>query len=64
MYADTPITIQFPENPEMPDVKCTWDEFAAQNDEDTAADVWDQLNDGHHYAVIGGGASPLVWVFA
>jgi len=64
LYADTPITIQFPDHPEMPTVKCTWAEFAAQNDADTVADVWDQLEDGHNYAEIGGGASPTVWVFA
>lgn len=63
MTPDTPITIQFPGSA-IAQVETTWGEFMDANDEDTVDDVLDQLGDGHHYAEIGGGAAPLVWVFA
>lgn len=63
MNADTAITIQFPEQPEIADVETTWAAFVADNDDDTIADVAEQIA-ADNYAVIGGGASPLVWVFA
>jgi len=59
----TPITIQFPDQPEMADVETTWAAFVADNDDDTITDVRKQI-EANNYAVIGGGASPLVWVFA
>ena len=66
LNTDTPITIQFPEgdvfgNPK-PTVQTTWGEFVAANDEDTVADVAEQIAECFQ-ATIGGGAAPVVWVF-
>ena len=62
MNADTTITIQFPGS-DIADVETTWGAFAAENDEDTVADVAEQIA-SDNYAVIGGGAAPVIWVFA
>jgi len=67
LTTETPITIQFPEgdvfgNPK-PTVQTTWGEFVAANDEETVSDVAEQIATDN-YAEIGGGASPVVWVFA
>jgi len=62
MNAAHAITIQFPGS-DIPDVETTWGAFAAENDEDTVADVAEQIA-ADNYAEIGGGASPIVWVFA
>lgn len=63
MTPATAITIQFPEQPDMADVETTWGSFVAENDEDTVADVAEQIA-ADNYAEIGGGAAPLVWIFA
>ena len=63
MNTATAITIQFPDQPEMASVETTWGAFVAENDEDTVADVA-ELIAADNYAEIGGGASPLVWIFA
>ena len=67
LNTDTPITIQFPEgdvfgNPK-PTVQTTWGQFVANITEDTVADVAEQIA-ADNYAEIGGGAAPVVWVFA
>lgn len=62
MTPDATITIQFPGS-DVADVETTWGAFVAENDEDTVADVAEQIATDN-YAVIGGGASPVVWVFA
>lgn len=62
MNADTPITIQSPGS-DVADVETTWGSFVSANDADTVADVAEQIA-ADNYAEIGGGASPLVWIFA
>lgn len=60
---DTCIILQFPEADDMPEIETTWGEFAAGNDTDTVAYAAEQI-EADNYAVIGGGATPLVWIFA
>jgi len=60
MTPTTPITIQIDAG-EM--IETTWADFVANNDEDTVADVAEQIAECFQ-ATIGGGASPVVWVFA
>lgn len=57
---DARITIQI-DGGEM--IETTWAAFVADNDEDTVADVAEQIA-ADNYAEIGGGAAPVVWVFA
>lgn len=64
MFPDQVITISYPEIADCADHETTWAQFVAENDAETVAEVERQLSDDHHYAEIGGGASPLVWVFA
>jgi hypothetical protein len=64
MTPDQTITIQFPQaDPDICDVVTTWAAFVAENDEDTVADVAEQIA-SDNYAVIGGGAAPVIWIFA
>lgn len=60
LTSQTPITIQIDAG-EM--IETTWADFVASNDEDTVADVAEQIA-ADNYAEIGGGAAPMVWVFA
>lgn len=60
MNPDTEIRIQWPDSGD--EVKTTWAEFAHSNPDD-AAEVEAQIAEDH-YAEIGGGAAPLVWVLA
>ena len=64
LRSETLLTVQYPQS-DMPDLEMTWAEFMLENDSDDAliADVHNQIA-VNNYAVIGGGASPLVWVFA
>ena len=62
MNATATITIQFP-GTDAADIETTWAAFVADNDEDTVADVAEQIA-ADNYAEIGGGASPVIWVFA
>lgn len=44
-------------------IETTWSDFVANNDAETVEDAEYQIEfDG--YAKIGGGAAPMVWVFA
>ena len=63
MFPDETITISYPENPEIADYESTWESFVSHNDPEIVADVLRQLV-GNHYAAIGGGSEPLVWIFA
>ena len=60
---DTPLTFEYPDSGNS--AETTWGEFATVNadDPDMLADVAEQIAE-HNYAEIGGGAAPLVWVFA
>lgn len=60
MNMNTPITIQIDAGEQ---VETTWGDFVANNDEDTVADVAEQIA-SDNYAEIGGGAAPIVWIFA
>jgi hypothetical protein len=62
LTSDTLLIVQYPGS-HIPDVEMTWAEFVFDNDEDIVADVRDQIT-VNNYAAIGGGASPLVWIFA
>jgi len=44
-------------------VDTTWADFVSSNDEDTVAEVAEQIAECFQ-ATIGGGAAPVVWVFA
>jgi hypothetical protein len=57
MTPATPITIQIDAGEQ---IATTWGAFIAANDEDTVAEQIAADN----YAEIGGGAAPIVWVFA
>lgn len=63
MNTDTPITLITNPGPSQSVVDTTWGQFVADNDEDTVADVREQLGECFQ-ATIGGGASPTIWVFA
>jgi hypothetical protein len=64
MRADQVITIYYPEDySESSDHETTWAEFVNDNDPETVAEIERQLNETR-YAKIGGGAAPLVWIFA
>ena len=60
MNMNTPITIQIDAGEQ---VETTWADFVANNDEDTVADVAEQIAECFQ-ATIGGGAAPIVWIFA
>ena len=60
---ETPITIITDPGKSQAVVDTTWGAFVAGNDEDTVADVAEQLAECFQ-ATLGGGASPTVWVFA
>lgn len=60
--AETPITIITDPGKSQEVVDTTWGEFVAANDEDTVADVAEQIAECFQ-ATIGGGAAPVVWVF-
>lgn len=63
MTRQTKITLSFPEA-DIPDQETTWGAFVTDNDDaDMLADIEAQIAT-HGYAQIGGGASPLTWVFA
>ena len=66
MFPDQTITLSFPNEPNCPDHETTWASFVEHNEADVVADVLDQLVDYQHsgHATIGGGAEPLVWIFA
>lgn len=65
LTAETPITIRRPLDAEdrFGDIATTWGEFVADNDEDTVADAAAQIAIDN-VAYLGGGAAPVVWVFA
>lgn len=63
MNTETPITIISNPGKSQTVTDTTWGQFVAENDEDTVADVQEQLDECFQ-ATLGGGASPLVWVFA
>ena len=63
MFPDQKITISYPEIADCADHETTWAQFVEANEAETVADVLAQLI-GSHYAEIGGGSEPLVWVFA
>ncbi len=58
----TPITIQYPEG-EYDETRTTWAAFVASNDAETVETVREQVEQGY-YATLGGGAAPIVWIFA
>lgn len=60
MTPSTMITIQHPDTGSV--ASTTWEAFCRDNDPDTVADAEAQIAEAH-YAELGGGASPLVWVF-
>ena len=60
---ETPITIITDPGKAQEVVDTTWGEFVANNDGDTVADVAGQITE-YFQATIGGGAAPVVWVFA
>lgn len=66
LNADTPITVRtYNAGPaEVGETATmTWDAFVASNDAETVDDARFQIEfDG--YAKLGGGAAPIVWVFA
>jgi len=69
LTAETPILIRYPSDVEArfgllrDDVDTTWGAFVADNDEDTVADAAAQIAIDN-VAYLGGGAAPVVWVFA
>jgi len=65
LTAETPITIRRPLDAEdrFGDIATTWGAFVADNDEDTVADAAAQIAIDN-VAYLGGGAAPVVWVFA
>ena len=63
MFPDQLITVSYPTEPNTPDHRITWQQFVDHNDDDVVEDVLTQLL-VRAYAKIGGGAFPLVWVFA
>lgn len=63
MNTDTPITIISNPGKQQEVTDTTWGAFVAANDEDTVADVAEQIAECFQ-ATIGGGAAPIVWIFA
>lgn len=59
----TPLTFEYPDNGTS--AETTWGEFCTVNhdDPDMLDDVKAQIAE-HNYAEIGGGAAPVVWIFA
>lgn len=58
----TPITIEWPETGDS--LTTTWGAFVSANDVDTVEDVQEQIESGLYAVTVGGGASPLTWIFA
>lgn len=63
MTPNTKLIIQYPDTDS--DAETTWGEFSTVNSDDTdmLADVEAQIAE-HNYAEIGGGAAPVIWIFA
>jgi hypothetical protein len=63
MTPDTPITIISNPGKQQEVTDTTWGAFVAANDDDTVSEVAEQIAECFQ-ATIGGGAAPVVWVFA